>query len=238
MSAIKSKIPASRVSNLKKNNEDFSLCSRDSIQSTYTYSTLRNSIAKNLNNKSIFINCIKINFFIVSESPFKKSSTIEDFKKPKRSPSLKNLGCDISRINSNLDFTKGTIEIKDTVFNKTPFLSSFRDSCVTLPTNINTNSKEIAHNDAKTYYSNRIYDNKSPMKVVDRLTEDDLEHNEGVDLKALSLKSRKDQNQRNYIKLEKFVKEIELKEEKSKALSNNENLQTRPCCNESDCTIF
>jgi len=136
-----------------------------------------------------------------------------------------------------LDLTKLKLGTRDIVFEKINFLSSSRETCFTFQTNFDPNLNATLHNQSNYFNSNRNEEH-SPMKIIDRLTGSDLNTKEEIDLKALYLKLKREQIKRNNLKLENFVKEIDLKDEKSKTLLNNENQATKPCCNELDCNIF
>jgi len=145
------------------------------------------------------------------------------------------------KVNSIHEINKKNIDIREDIFGSTNFLSSSRETYNTVQTNYDPNCNNYNINKRNTVlesYKN-VSDNKnSPMKIIDRISEKDFEVSDESDLKARSLRQITQKKIMNNMKIEKFVKEIELKDEDPKSFINNETLTTKPCCNESDCIIF
>ncbi len=135
------------------------------------------------------------------------------------------------KVNSIHEINKKNIDIREDIFGSTNFLSSSRETYNTVQTNYDPNCNNYNINKRNTVlesYKN-VSDNKnSPMKIIDRISEKDFEVSDESDLKARSLRQITQKKIMNNMKIEKFVKEIELKDEDPKSFINNETLTTKP----------
>lgn len=144
--------------------------------------------------------------------------------------------------NRDSTYNKYGLETKEEIFDNVNLFSSYRETFNTSQTSYNKNYNSFNTNKKFNNFrlSKKMELKNSPMKIIDKISKEDLEiKDESLDLKEMCIR-QKNENKiiTKNLRLEKFVKEIEIKEEHNKNLLINDNQSIKPCCNDIDCLIF